>query len=77
VRVKVACRPGHRGEPTPARLTLGAREVELVELLDAWLAADHSYFKLRGADGALYILRHDRSADDWTLTLFDVQQPRP
>ena len=74
MRIAVACRPGHRGEPTPARLVLGEREVALVELLDAWFAADHSYFKLRGADGAQYIVRHDRSSDDWTLTLFDAQQ---
>lgn len=77
MRIRVACRPGHRGEPTPARLSLGEREVDLVELLDAWLAVDHRYFKLRGADGALYILRHDQSADDWSLALFDAQQQRP
>lgn len=74
MRIRVVCRPGHRGEPTPARLSLGDREVDMVELLDAWLAVDHRYFKLRGADGALYILRHDCSADDWSLTLFDAQQ---
>ena len=61
---------GHRGEETPRRFTLG-RSIEVAEVLDAWLAPDHRYFKVRGDDGACYILRNDVLTDRWELTMFD------
>ena len=74
--VQVECGAGHRGEATPRRLWLGGRPVELVEAQDAWLAPDHRYFKLRGADGATYILRHDQGSGLWQLTPYQAP-PRP
>ena len=72
--VRVECYAGHRGEATPRRLLLDHRQVELVELLDCWLAPDHRYFKLRGADRAVYILRHDEQQGVWELTLYQAPQ---
>ena len=43
----------------------------MVEVVDAWLAPDHRYFKLHGDDGGLYILRHDVHGGGWQLTLYD------
>ncbi len=40
------------------------------EILDAWLSPDHRYFKVRGDDGDIYIIRHDSLADIWDLTMF-------
>jgi hypothetical protein len=76
VIVRVECYAGHRGEETPRRLWLDDRSIELIELLDAWLGPDHRYFKLRGADGATYILRHDQPSGRWQLTLYQAP-PRP
>lgn len=70
--VAVECEPGHRGEPVPRRLHLGQRPVDVVEILDRWPGADHLYVKLRGSDGALYILRHDAARAIWELTLYDA-----
>lgn len=69
--VGVECYAGHRGEQTPRRFRLGDRQVEVVEVVDAWLAPDHRYFKLHGDDGGLYILRHDVHGGGWQLTLYD------
>jgi hypothetical protein len=69
--LRVECYAGHRGEETPRRFSLGGRPVEVVEMLDAWLAPDHRYFKVRGADDACYILRHDVTAGGWELILYD------
>lgn len=55
----------------PARFYLGKEPITAVALLDQWVAEDHSYFKVRGSDGALYILRHDLDHARWTLVLFD------
>ncbi len=70
--VRVECYAGHRGEETPRRVWFDSRAVDLLELQDAWLAPDHRYFKMRGADGASYILRHDQPSGRWELTLYQA-----
>ena len=68
--IHVECYAGHRGEETPRRFRLGDRAIEVAEVVDQWLDPGHRYFKLRGDDGDLYILRHDPVADVWELTMF-------
>ena len=61
------------GGMLPRRFRLGARVVEVADILDRWPGVDHLYVKLRGADGATYILR--RGVDGcWRLVL--LQDPR-
>ena len=67
---RAECYAGHRGEQTPRILILGDRGVVVAEVLDAWLAPDHRYFKLRGSDGDSYLVRHDERSDTWELTMF-------
>lgn len=74
--VRVECYAGHRGEETPRRFFLGERKIEVVAVLDRWLAPDHRYFKVRGDDGCCYILRHDPTVGTWELTLFDLRKER-
>jgi len=69
-RVRVECYAGYRGEETPRRFEIGARRVEVAEVLDRWLDPSHRYFKLLGDDGDVYILRHDAERDAWELTLY-------
>ncbi len=68
--IRVECYAGYRGEEAPRRFHLGKRAVEVQEILDRWLAPDYRYFKVRGDDEAIYVLRHDIAADEWELTLF-------
>jgi hypothetical protein len=68
--IEVECYSGHRGEETPRRFRLGERRVEVIEVVDQWLAPDHRYFKVRGDDGDTYILRHDPGRHIWDLTMF-------
>jgi hypothetical protein len=68
--VTVECYAGHRGEQTPRTLTIGNRRIVVAEVLDAWLAPDHRYFKLKGDDGDTYLVRHDERSDTWELTMF-------
>ncbi|HJU43708.1 MAG TPA: hypothetical protein VJ691_12860 [Vicinamibacterales bacterium] len=72
--LRVECYAGHRGEETPRALTIDERRVEVVEILDRWLAPDHRYFKLKGDDGDIYIIRHDPASDSWELTMFQRSQ---
>jgi hypothetical protein len=54
--VEVECYSGHRGEQTPRTLLLGDRRLDVVEVVDAWLAPDHRYFKLNCMDGHTYLV---------------------
>jgi hypothetical protein len=71
--VGVECYSGHRGEQTPRALIFGDRRIDVAEVLDAWLAPDHRYFKLRGADSHTYLVRHDERSNAWELTLFRAE----
>ena len=48
------------------------RRVEVIDVLDRWLAPEQRYFKLRGDDDGVYILCHDVVRDHWELRLFDA-----
>jgi hypothetical protein len=66
--LRVECYAGHRDEETPRALVMDERRVEVVEILDRWLAPDHRYFRLKGDDGDVYLVRHDGTSDAWELT---------
>lgn len=68
--MRVVCHAGHRGEEAPRRFYMGERAIDVVEVLDRWIAPDHRYFKCLGSDGDLYILRHDTVLENWELTMF-------
>jgi len=72
--IGVECYAGHRGEETPRTLVVGDRRIAVVEVIDAWLAPDYRYFKVRGEDRNTYIVRHDASADTWELTMFRAER---
>ena len=76
MNLRVECYSGYRGEETPRRFSAGDRTVEVADVLDRWLAPEHRYFKVRGDDGHLYILRYAVSAAHWELTLFAGQEIR-
>lgn len=71
LQIDVTCYAGYRGEETPRSLMLGDRRIGVEEVIDRWLDPQHRYFKLRGDDGGVYLIRHDVAEDVWELTLFD------
>jgi hypothetical protein len=66
--IQVHCYAGYRGEEEPRRFFLEELELEVVEILDRWLDPQHRYFKVRGGDGGVYMLRHDAKTGAWELT---------
>ena len=71
--LQVECYAGYRGEETPRRFSIGTRSIEVLEVIDQWLAPDHRYFKVKGDDDGVYILRHDVASNRWELTLYDAR----
>ncbi len=68
---RVECYAGHKAEESPRRFFIGKREIKAIEIIDRWLDPQHSYFKIRGDDGGIYILRHAQDSDAWVLILFN------
>jgi hypothetical protein len=56
MRLRVECYAGHHGDETPRALAIGGRRIEIIEILDRWLAPAYRYFKLRGEDRDTYVL---------------------
>lgn len=71
--VRVECHAGYRDEETPRRFYIGTRTIEVVDVIDRWLAPEHRYFKVLGNDDGIYILRYDTTSNRWELTLFDAR----
>ena len=69
--VKVGCYSGYRAEESPRHFFIGKREVKVVEIVDRWLDPACSYFKVRGDDDGIYILRHSQDSDAWDMLLFN------
>jgi len=68
--INVSCYAGYRADEAPRSLILAGSEIVVREILDRWTAPDHRYFKLRGEDNAIYIVRHDSYGDRWELTYY-------
>lgn len=62
---------GPDGVEMPRRFRLGDHEIGVVDILDQWYGPDYRYFKLKGDDGNLYILRFYESQTEWELTMFE------
>jgi hypothetical protein len=71
--VGVECYAGYRGKQMPRTLILVDRRIVVAEVVDAWLAPDYRYFKLRGADGNAYLVRSDERSNTWELTMFRAE----
>lgn len=70
----VESRAGPHGDREPLAFHLGQRRLDVLQILDRWIASDHSYFKIEATDRATYILRYSPSAREWELTLFQAPQ---
>ncbi len=67
IRVECGLQPPNGG---PLSFVLGDHTIEVDDLLDRWYGDDADYFRVRGRDGHLYVLKHLRDHDAWELTSF-------
>ena len=70
MQVQVERCAGHLGVGMPVRFRFDGRETEIVEIVDQWYGPDYCYFKIKGNDGNLYMLRFDEGRVEWELTMF-------
>lgn len=69
MRIRVEPHPDDVAAP-PRRLYLDGRRIDIAETIDRWYGPDYRYVKVKGLDGAVYILRFDETHDKWDLTMF-------
>jgi hypothetical protein len=67
---RFAVETGPEGDPVRVGLPGAMREV--AEILDRWWGEGHRYVRLRTADGARYVVRHDDAAGGWSLIHFEA-----
>lgn len=58
------------GTELPRAFHINAHRVAVAEIVDRWFGPDCRYCKLKGDDGAVYILRIIEHCSDWQLALF-------
>jgi hypothetical protein len=58
--------PIHR----PTSLSWNKRPIGIVEIMDQWYGPDYRYVKVKGDNGAVYILRFDELRSEWALIMF-------
>ena len=69
MRIQVEC-GAERASHGPLRFVLGEQTIEVDDLLDRWYGDDADYFRVRGGDGHLYVLKYLREDDRWELSSF-------
>ncbi|RWA66943.1 hypothetical protein [Mesorhizobium sp.] len=69
MRIKVETRQDGNVD-VPWRFSLNGDHVDVFEMVDQWFGDDYRYCKVKGSDGALYILRYDELRSEWCLTMF-------
>jgi hypothetical protein len=70
MKIEVESYSGHRADERPVRFRLGERWIAAAEVVDRWYDPEATYFKVRGDDGDIYILRHTERRDEWMLTSY-------
>ena len=68
--VRVECYSGHRADERPLRFSVGARTYVVERVDDKWYSPGATYFRVLADDGNLYVLKHDESADTWSIDAF-------
>jgi len=77
MNIRVECYSGYRGDETPQAVWIGDRRIGVAEVLDRWLAPDHRYFKFRGDDQGIYIIRNDVVSLAWQITFYQDPKMEP
>lgn len=66
------CYAGYRAEETPRTIGFKSRKIRVKKVLDRWLDPTHRYFKLKGDDGDVYLVRHDTLTEEWELIFYQA-----
>ncbi|MEJ2587016.1 MAG: hypothetical protein P8165_05435 [Deltaproteobacteria bacterium] len=66
-KTRVECYAGYRGEETPRRFWYAGMPISIEETEKQWIEPDCRYFRVRGDDSRIYILRQDTRTYQWEV----------
>jgi hypothetical protein len=72
IQVRLDSPVGSAAAGKPVSFSIFDRIFAVMEILDTWYGADHTYYKLIADDGNLYIIKHDLNVDAWELVQMEV-----
>jgi len=72
MQVRVETYVDQDGVEKVRRIRFDNRQIEIAENIDQWHGSDYRYFKVRGSDGNLYMLRHNEIRATWELTMYEL-----
>lgn len=72
IAIKVQTYSGHKADERPVSFTLLSKTFQVKEILDQWQGIDHANYKLLAEDLNIYVLRHDKEADEWELIMMEA-----
>lgn len=72
--IQVDSAADHQNDETPHRFFMADLSIQVEEIIDRWYQVESlpewpraNYFKVRGSDQRLYLLKHDQEIDEWFL----------
>ena len=74
--LSVECYSGYKADQRPVRFRLGRLTYEIRDVEDQWHSPSATYYRVQADDGNTYVLRHDETADSWSLEAFRATRPR-
>jgi hypothetical protein len=76
MKLEVDCYSGRKADEKPVRFRLEERQYFIEEVLDQWYGPDDAFYKVRGDDGNLYVLRRQTTPDGaWFMVSFRQLPP--
>jgi len=73
--VEVSAYSGYRADERPTAVLWDGRTQPVIEVLDRWYGVGYLYFKVRLADGARLLLRHDEWDHRWDGAPLESSDP--
>ena len=69
-KIMVVGYAGYQAEERPLSFSLGKKKLQVTAMLDQWYGPDYTYFKVLAEDANTYIVRYQRTDDEWELVYF-------
>lgn len=74
ILIKVETYSGYKADERPRSFAIRDRVLKVEECLDRWYGEGYAYFKVSADDGYTYIIRHDKSIDQWELVKMEKDE---
>lgn len=72
IALKVQTYSGYKADERPVSFTLLGKTFQVKEILNQWQGIDHANYKLLAEDLNIYVIRHDKEADEWELIMMEA-----